>query len=160
MSLQVYSIYSFKSQRQYIKKVVNSPGVYKVKNKKSGSFSPAPHACVYMHAYALACILLESFSVHPHAYRCVYTHLCPYLNSGITLPALLQFVVSPWVVMDTPPPLSTSRFPCVLNDMVFVNGFTLFNHSLRNGHLSGLNFFINKHGHSEQTQMCGFAHGC
>lgn len=73
------------------KKVVNSPGVYKVKNKKNGSFSPAPHACVYIHEYTVACILLESFSMHPRAYQCVYTHLCPYLNSGITLPAVLQF---------------------------------------------------------------------
>lgn len=29
--------------------------------------------------------------MHPRAYQCAYTHLCPYLNSGITLPAVLQF---------------------------------------------------------------------
>lgn len=96
MSLQVYLIYSFKSQRQYIKKkkVVNSPGVYKVKNKKMGPSPLLSHARVYIHAYALACILLESFSVHISVCIHIYVHT-ETLESPCLLFCSFPFVVSP-----------------------------------------------------------------
>ena len=98
MSLQVYLIYSFKSQRQYIKKkkVVNSPGVYKVKNKKMGPSPLLSHARVYIHAHALACILLESFCASPCISVCIHIYVhTETLESPCLLFCSFPFVVSP-----------------------------------------------------------------